>query len=470
MNPKLKLLAWADMAKRHAAVFRTAWKARRSLDSPARTREEVEFLPGALAVQETPPHPAPRIAAWVITATVTTALLWMCVGRIDITASAQGKVAYVEGTKVVQPLETALVRRIAIRNGQKVRRGDVLIELDDSAPKADLEKARAQLALTRLEARRGRLLLAATEGDGVPRFAPDDPTTVRDTVAGHLAEYVGKTARLRANEERARAEIVSLTAQAEGLERSVPLHRTRVAQMRELADAKAVPRHELVDRELALADAEDRLLTTRNRIRESLAAAAAAQAERESYAAEFRRTAADAATQAETNAAALAEEIARQESRIRAARIVSPVDGAIQQLAIRTEGGVVSPGQPLLQVVPNEGGLTLEVMVENRDAGFIRAGQRAAVKVAAFPYTKYGLLHGVVSDISGDAVQDEKRGTLTFPARITLDSAVMETETGPVTLSPGMAVTVDIQTGRRRLIEYFFSPVLECLHESCRER
>ncbi len=92
------------------------------------------------------------------------------------------------------------------------------------------------------------------------------------------------------------------------------------------------------------------------------------------------------------------------------------------------------------------------------------------MKVASFPYTKYGLMHGVVADISGDAVQDEKTGALRFPARITLDSAVVATETGPVTLTPGLAVTADIHTGRRRLIEYFMSPVLECVHESFGER
>lgn len=469
MNLKLRARAWADIAAHYGKITRAAWSHRKELDSVKRSREECEFLPGALAVQETPPHPAPRITAWIIVSTVFSGLLWLCLGHIDIVASAQGKVAYVEGTKVVQPLETAVVRRIFVQNGQTVEKGAPLVQLDDSGPKADLEHARAQLSIADLDARRGRILLAAITSGTAPAFT-DESSALRDTVVTYHDEYARKSAKLKANAERAEAEIVSLQGQIEGLEKSVPLHRTRVSQMRQLAEAKAIAPHELVDRELAFEDAEDRLRTARNHLVESRASLESARAEYESYRAEFRRTTADSMNQAEANGRALRQEILKQEARILAAHITAPVKGTVQQLAIHTEGGVVSPAQPILQVVPGAGGLTLEVMVENKDAGFVRQGQRASVKVAAFPYTKYGLLHGHVTNISGDAVQDEKSGLLLFPAQVTLDSCVVQTEKGPVNLSPGMAVTADIQTGNRRLIEYFLSPVLECLDKSFSER
>lgn len=469
MNLKLKSRALYDMAARYVHILRAAWSGRKELDSPARRRAEIEFLPGALAVQETPPHPAPRITAWILVSTVFSGILWVCLGHIDIVASAQGKVAYVEGTKVVQPLETSVVRKILVHNGQTVEQGQCLVQLDDSSPKADLEHARSQLSIAVLDARRGRLLLTAVNTRTAPAFT-NEPAALRDAVSTYYSEFAQKAARLKANGERADAEIVSLLAQAEGLEKSVPLHRTRVKQMRQLAEAKAIAPHELVDKELALAEAEDRLTSTKNHVTESRAASVAARAELDSYIAEFRRTTEDSVNKAEADERGLKEEMLKQESRIRAACITAPVHGTIQQLAIHTEGGVVTPGQPILQVVPDEGGLTLEVMVENKDAGFVRPGQSSAVKVAAFPYTKYGLLHGSVTNISGDAVQDEKTGMLRFPAHVALNTKVVLTENGPVNLTPGMAVSVDIQTGRRRLIEYFMSPVLECLHDSLGER
>jgi hemolysin D len=147
----------------------------------------------------------------------------------------------------------------------------------------------------------------------------------------------------------------------------------------------------------------------------------------------------------------------------------APVDGVVQQLAVHTVGGVVTPAQQLMVIVPNEDSIEVEAVIDNKDIGFVHEGQQAEVKVDAFPFTKYGTLDAELIDVSDDAVQDEKRGLL-FTARVLLQKNTMRIEDKLIHLSPGMAVTVEVKTGKRRLIEYILSPLMQYVDESGRER
>lgn len=150
-------------------------------------------------------------------------------------------------------------------------------------------------------------------------------------------------------------------------------------------------------------------------------------------------------------------------------KLAAPVDGTVQQLAVHTVGGVVTPAQALMIVVPRDDPLEIEAFIENKDIGFVHPGQTAQVKVETFPYTKHGTVPAKVVHVSTDAIQDEKRG-LVFAARLALGRSTIPVNGSPVNLSPGMAVTAEIQTDRRRVIEYFLSPLLQYATESFRER
>ena len=141
----------------------------------------------------------------------------------------------------------------------------------------------------------------------------------------------------------------------------------------------------------------------------------------------------------------------------------------MQQLAVHTVGGVVTPAQELMRIVPRDAALEVEAWVENKDIGFVSEGQRAEVKVDAFPFTKYGLIDAELVKLSDDAVADEQRG-LVYSARVLLEKTVMEVEAKRVHLSPGMTVTVEVKTGNRRLLEFFLAPLLRYRQESIRER
>jgi hemolysin D len=150
-------------------------------------------------------------------------------------------------------------------------------------------------------------------------------------------------------------------------------------------------------------------------------------------------------------------------------RITAPTDGSLQQVAVNTIGGVVTPAQVLMLLVPKDAPVEVDAQLPNKDIGFVHAGQTVEVKLETFPYTRYGTVRGKVLHISSDAVADEKMG-LTYLAKIRLDKSVMDVNGRDVPLQPGMAVTAEINTGKRRVIDYLLSPLMEHLSESLRER
>ena len=174
-------------------------------------------------------------------------------------------------------------------------------------------------------------------------------------------------------------------------------------------------------------------------------------------------------TDADKKAAQLEQELIKAQTRERQQVLVSPVDGTVQQLAVHTVGGVVTPAQALMVIAPRDYAAEVEATLENKDVGFDSVGQRAEVKVETFPFTRYGTLAGTVSFVSNDAVNDDKKG-LVFQARVKLDKAVLTVGERQVNLTPGMAVSAEIATGQRRLITFFLDPLRKTATESLRER
>jgi hemolysin D len=150
-------------------------------------------------------------------------------------------------------------------------------------------------------------------------------------------------------------------------------------------------------------------------------------------------------------------------------RLTASVDGTIQQLEVHTIGGVVEAAKPLMTLVPSNGGLEVEARILNKDVGFVHLGQQAAVKLEAFPFTRYGTIPGRVRSISRDAVQDKELG-LVYVATIALERSSIEADGVKMALSPGLAATVDIRTGTRRIISYLLSPLQTSIAQAAREK
>lgn len=265
------------------------------------------------------------------------------------------------------------------------------------------------------------------------------------------------------------AEIATAEQAVGKLETTRPLARQRELEFKTLSDQGFVAGHAGQDRTRERIEQERDLATARARLAEARAALTESQQGLTAWRAEARRTLQDRQTQAELKSRQLAEEATKAHRRDALTRLAAPVDDTVQQLAVHTTGGVVTPAQVLLVLVPDDEQVTAEVVLDNKDVGFVHQGQAASIKLETFQYTRYGTVPAQVIHVAADAVQDEKRGA-NFPASLKLQQASLMVDGRRIPLSPGMNVRAEIKTGRRRLIDYLISPVRQHLGESLGER
>jgi len=467
--------ALVEFGSRYAQAFKEAWSVRAMLDPPKRNEDELAFLPAHLELIETPVSPTARWTLRILVALFCVALLWAIVGKLDIVAVAPGRTVVGSRTKILQPMETAVVRRILVRDGQSVKAGELLIELDATAATAEFEQANETLINARLaEARFVAIETALNKG----RLAPIEPRghlpAQRLLAAQQLANstfngYQAKAQSLQASIALRQAEARTVQSQIEPLQESVRIAREREANLASLLQNKYISRHEYLTQEQARVEMERTLTAQQARLQETLSAINGADEELRVLVAETREQTLDGLRQAREEIAQFEAQVSKTQQRNQLMQLRAPVDGTVQQLSIHTVGGVVTPAQELLAVVPSAETLEVEATVLNKDIGFVRSGQRANIKIESFPYTRYGYLEGVIESVSHDAAQDEELG-LVFPARVKLDRASLVIDGVTVALTPGMALSVEIKTGARRVIDYVLSPLQQHQSESLRER
>ncbi len=471
----IQLQAVLDLLKRYGAVFRHAWHERANLDPRPRLPHEAQFLPAALELQETPVSPAPRVTMWLLMTFATIALLWAIFGHMDVVAVAHGKIVPNDRTKVIQPIDTATIKAIKVSDGQMVKAGEVLVELDNTSTAADTARIANDHVTARLQAIRAKALLAAIASGKSPSLADlaeIDPFRVAQeqrVLDGQYGEYQAKLARIDADIAKREAELRSTQEVVRKLEQTVPIARQRAQDFKDLVEKNFISKHGYLEKEQIRIEQEADLATQRSRIKELAAALQEGRSQRLALVAETKRLALDSLNEAEQKTTTYGQELIKAESRGRLMTLTAPVDGTVQQLAIHTVGGVVTEAQQLMMIVPKDNPIEVEAYVENKDIGFVNPGQEAVVKAETFPFTKYGTIDAKVVSVSNDAVNDEKRG-LIFPARVNLARATIPVENKIVNLSPGMAVTVEVKTAQRHVIEYFLSPLLQYKDESLRER
>ncbi len=473
MSPHLQ--AFGDLLSRYGTAFRHAWQHRAELASTPRLPYEAQFLPAALSLQETPVSPAPRIAIWLLIAFAALALLWSYFGHIDVVATAQGKVVANDRTKTIQPFETATVKAIHVIDGQTVNAGAVLIELDATSGQADKDRIIGDLAAARLLVARGQAVLKALTTGQPPKL--QRPAAVaavlfeeaQRLLSGQHGEYRAKLNRIEAEMAMRKAELHSTQELVHKLEQTLPITKQRADDLKNLVALRYASRHDYLERHQISIEQQADLANQRSRLNEIGAAMREAHGQSLAMTAETRRISLDSITEGQQKAATLEQELLKAESRSKLMQLTSPVTGTVQQLAVHTVGGVVTPAQPLMLIVPGDNPLEVEAFIENKDIGFVKPNQDAEVKIETFQYTKYGTLHAKVTSVSHDAINDEKRG-LIYSTRVKMAKTTINVDGTDVNLSPGMAVSVEIKTGKRRVIEYFLNPLLQYGHESLRER
>ena len=467
------MIGFIRIMSRHLGVWRAAWQLEQAKPLAVVPRgKAVEFLPAVLEIQDAPPSPIGRAILWTIMLAFAAAVAWSGLSWIDIVAVAPGKVIPSGHSKTIQPFETSVVAAIHVQDGQVVRRGEVLIELDATQNRADHDRLRNEYRAAIADTARLRALVAGkstfeppVEAD--PRYSVLQQQLLRD----QLAEFSARIEAAQQLIEQRKAAIGSTRENIRRLERTVPIEAERSAAYKRLLEKQYVSKMDYLQFEQQRIDKAQELAGQKSKLRQDQAALTEAEKNYHALISEFQQSKQAELSIIETKAASLLEEVRKAGQKADLQELVSPIDGVVQQLAVHTVGGVVTPAQALLVVVPQDHPVEIEAQVENRDVGFVKEGQPVEIKVETFPFTLYGTISGKVLSVSDDAVPlDKGKGGLVYTSRVSMDRSTMQVEGKQIHLAPGMAVTVEIKTGQRRVIEYLLSPLVKSMKETLRER
>ena len=462
-------------------------------------RTDQEFLPAALEILETPASPV-RLAMIVTLAVIAlSALAWAYVSKIEIVAIGQGKVQPAGRVKVVQPVETGRVVEILAGNGDHVETGDLLVRLDTADAAADVASTQAEWYAARAEALRREAAVAAAAA--ASRQAPviawpsDVPADIarreNAVLTADLSDLFASLDLIEANRRQREAERKSLQDVIAAQRQLVGTLDERVQMYSKLVDSQAGSRAKVLDalephrqQQKILAEHEGSLFETET-------ALAQLKSEAEKTLAGFVRENVQRGADADRSRREFEQRLAKARARLDRLELRAPISGTVEASAVHAQGQVVTTGQEVMRIVPDTT-LEIEMYLRNKDIGFVGVGDPATVKVEAFPYTRYGMLDATVREVARDAIPEpdaaaiegnpaaagqstwlggiQRTQNLVFPVRLSLDRDILTVDGKATRLKPGMAVGVEIQTGKRRVLEYLFSPLVEVSTQALRER
>ena len=460
-----------------------------------------EFLPAHLEILETPASPKMSFMLWTLCGMLTAAIAWSSIAKIDIYAEAQGRIQPSGRSKVVQPLDVGRVAEIAVSNGSKVKAGDLLLALDATQSEADRSAASAELQSLHAEIARRTTEIFAVQG-GLPTAAIIYPADVSEVDRRRDdAVFQAEMSQYQAQIESLQAQLAEKTARSQRLVDSSAARERVIASMTErltmkqTLEARQSGSHAAVLDAGQLVENEQRnLADDRGQMLENDAAAVSLRRRLDQAKRDFLATQNQKLSDAQRKRDDVEQTFVKATDKAQHARIVAPIDGTVQQIAVTTVGQVVTSGQPLMVIVPSSGALEVMALVQNQDIGFIKPDQEVVLKVEAFPFSHYGTLKGTVKRISNEAVDSQeatassdastlarpingsaltgsqKVQNLVYPVTVQLDQTSINADGKDVPLMPGMMVTAEVQTGSRRVIQYLLAPIWEASSQAAHER
>ena len=466
----------------------------------ARDSHDREFLPASLEILDTPASPRRVAFVWLLCSILVSALAWSCIAQLDIYAVGMGRVEPTGRSKVIQPFDPGKVTQIAVHEGMRVKAGDLLLELDPTEAEAERDATARDLASYKAEiTRRGAEMSAALSDAADPHpvmfeeVGPELRARERNVFAAELAQYKATRDSLRAQIAEKIATNARLDASIEARQRLIGVLRQRLDMKKELVSKSAGTQKDVLDAEQFVYQELTNLAYDQGQLKETSAGIESLQKKIEQNQKQFVADQAQKLSDAEFKADHLAQDLIKATAKAARTRIVAPLDGTVQQLAVTTLGQVVTTGQPLLVIVPNDLPVEVEALINSSDIGFVSVGQEAVVKVDAFPFTRYGTINGTVDRVSGDAIYERdalsrdastpiqsqnassldatpKTQNLVYAVGVKLQKQSLLADGRDVPLAPGMTVAVEIRTGKRRVIEYLLSPLRQMVSTAGHER
>jgi hemolysin D len=449
------------------------------------SQEALDFAPGLLAIQESPPSGMPRAVMYAVTMLLALLLIWAAVGHLDIVASAEGKLVPETYLKLVQPADAGIVKEILVREGERVSSGQVLLRLDAQDAQADAARLGTDLALRSLQLRRIDAELTGTR----LRRLPNDPSDLLAQVESQYRErhqtYLDSLGQVDEQLRKTQRDYDAGSAVLNKLKQTNPILKSQSDAYSGLGGEGYVPKVTVSDKQRAYIENQQDLLAQASTLEGLSAAVSGAEQLVRQTRSKYRSDLENERVEANGEYQKLQQDVAKQIHRSNLLELRAPEAGIVKDLATHTVGTVVSTGTVLLSIVPEKEPLVAEVLIRNDDVGFVHTHQKVKIKLAAYPFQKYGLLDGQILQVWPDASDansssgqnDHSSGAAApaesvtgFKALVSLDRQALTTTGESLTLVAGMQVIAEIREGRRTVLQYLLSPIQGALHDSGRER
>lgn len=420
-----------------------------------------EFLPIIAEIEEEPMNPLGRTMFWILVALITCTVLWLFIGKADVVVSARGKIIPDGETKVLQPLETGVIKKILIKEGDFVKKGQTLIEIDPSTTEPELVSMKANLNYINLERER---LRAAAKGKkmnsrlGLP--AKQLGADYKEEFSTQNGLYSSSIADLNNQLQAKRAEIKSVDEEIANYRKQLSINFAKEKRMSDVSDI-------IAKNDLEKVRAEN--IEYRSKITELNHRKSGLMKELAYIRSNFKTQNFNELADRDKKATELDANIKEIEFRKEQQNIISPVDGYVNTLLVHTTGGVVTPAQKLVSVVPLNAPLVVKAQVMNRDIGFIKEGLPVLIKIDTFDFQKYGMIKGVVKKVSKDSVEDQRLGPI-YDVFITPQNHTLMVEGRETSISTGMSLTAEIKVNKRRIIEFFIYPMVKYWNQAIQVR
>lgn len=444
--------------------------------------EALDFAPGLLAIQESPPARLPRAVMYTVSILFFLLLVWAIFGKLNINASAEGKLMPESYSKIVQPADAGIVQEILVKEGERVTAGQVLMRMDPKVAEADTRTIGNDLTLRSLQLRRIDAELAAQP---LARKAGDPDDLFRKVEAqyrDHRQSYLDSLEQARQALSKSRSEYDSAVAVLAKLKEITPLLKQEATAYEGLGKEGYAPQMTVAEKRRDYLEKEHDLHAQESTVASLAAAVNQAQKQFDQVTSKYRSDLQNERMEAEGQYRKLGQDWARQEHKNGLLELKAPYDGVVKDLATHTAGTVVTPGTVLLSIVPDNEPLVAEVMVRNDDVGFVYPGQKVHVKLIPYSFEEYGMLEGEISRIDADSndqsqssqgqSRDNKQQAQPslYKAIIVLKKQTLVAEGKQFKLAPGMQVVAEIDQGSRTVMQYLLSPVTKTLTESGHER
>jgi membrane fusion protein, adhesin transport system len=393
-------------------------------------------------------------------------VLWASLAKVDEVTRGEGKVIPSSKLQVITAADPATVSEILVRQGQHVRKGQLLARL--SSPESSSQLGQLEAETSSLQARASRLTAEGT-GQNVA-CAGADCLGEQQLRSARESALRSKMSALGASADQARRGAAEAAATISSLQGSLALAQKQVAMLEPLAAKNIVPQTDLLNARREVNDIQGRIAAAREQQGKAMAAVREAQAQSSQANFEFRQSALDERSQVAAKLAVNQQSLLGAQGKLSRTEIRSPVDGVVNDVQVTTIGGYVQPGQKIMGVVPLGEKLLVETRVKPSDIAFIKVGDRALVKVTAYDFSTYGGLEGRVVQVSADSIYDENEKQAYFTVIVETDRNYVTFGRQKLPIGPGLMTDTQIITGRKSILTYLLKPMLKARSEALRER